>query len=59
MSLQVQAARGVKWQATEIASRQVVSLIVFTTLARLLDPSAFGLVGLVGVYLAFAGMFLR
>ena len=58
MSLRVQAARGLKWQAIEIIGRQVVSLVVFTTIARLLDPSAFGLVGLVGVYLAFVGIFI-
>lgn len=59
MSLQAQAARGLKWQAIEVGGRQVLSLVVFTTLARLLDPSAFGLVGLVGVYLAFVGMFVE
>lgn len=58
MSLQAQAARGLKWQAIEIGGRQVLSLVVFTTLARLLDPAAFGLVGLVGVYIAFVGMFV-
>lgn len=53
-----QAVRGLKWQAIEIAGRQLLSLAVFTTLARLLDPAAFGLVGMVGVYLAFVGMFV-
>jgi len=58
MSLQLQAARGLKWQMIEIAGRQFLGLAVFTTLARLLDPSAFGLMGLVGIYLAFVGMFV-
>jgi PST family polysaccharide transporter len=58
MSLRAQAAKGLKWQAIEIGGRQVLSLVVFTTLARLLNPSDFGLVGLVGVYLAFVGMFV-
>lgn len=53
MTLRAQAARGLKWQAIEISGRQVLSLVVFTTLARLLDPTAFGLVGMVVVYLAF------
>jgi O-antigen/teichoic acid export membrane protein len=57
VNLRAQAARGLKWQAIEIAGRQILGLVVFTTLARLLDPSAFGLVGLVAVYLAFVGMF--
>jgi O-antigen/teichoic acid export membrane protein len=58
MTLKLQAARGLKWQTTEIISRQLLSLVVFTTLARLLQPSAFGLIGLVGVYLAFVGIFI-
>jgi PST family polysaccharide transporter len=56
MSLLAKSARGLKWQAIEIAGRQLLSLFVFTTLARLLDPSAFGLLGLVGVYLGFAAL---
>ena len=32
--------------------------MVFTTLARLLDPASFGLVAMVGVYLAFVAMFV-
>ncbi len=58
LSLKQQAVRGLKWQAIEIAGRQVLLLGVFTTLARLLDPSAFGLVAMVGVYLAFVAMFV-
>jgi PST family polysaccharide transporter len=42
----------------EIGGRQVISLSVFTILARLLDPSAFGLLGIVWVYHAFVGMFV-
>lgn len=58
MSLLIQASRGLKWQAIELFGRQVLSLAVFTSLARLLDPSAFGLIGLVGVYLAFVTAFV-
>jgi O-antigen/teichoic acid export membrane protein len=58
MSLRNQAARGLKWQAIEIGGRQAFSLVVFTILARLLDPSAFGLAGGVGVYLAFVALFV-
>ncbi len=49
-------ARGLKWQAINAAGRQVLSLVVFTMLARLLEPGAFGLIGLVGVYLAFVSI---
>jgi len=55
MNLKVQAARGLKWQITEIVGRQVISLLVFSLLARMLEPSMFGLVGLVTVYSAFTG----
>ena len=57
MTLKAQVARGLKWQAIDIIGRQLLSLIVFTTLARLLEPSAFGKVALVGVYMAFVAMF--
>jgi len=57
MSIKKQVAHGMKWQAINIVGRQLLSLVVFTTLARLLDPSAFGMVGLVGVYLALVAMF--
>ena len=57
MTLKTQVAHGLKWQAIEIIVRQVLSLIVFTALARLLEPSAFGKVALVGVYMAFIAMF--
>jgi polysaccharide transporter, PST family len=57
MTLRAKVARGLKWQAIDIIGRQLVSLIVFTTLARLLEPSAFGKVALVGVYMAFVAMF--
>lgn len=58
MSLRTKAATGLKWQAIEIIGRQSVSFVVFAAIARLLDPSAFGLVGLVAVYLTFVGIFV-
>jgi O-antigen/teichoic acid export membrane protein len=57
MTLKAQVARGLKWQAIDIIGRQLLSLVVFTALARLLEPSAFGKVALVGVYMAFVAMF--
>ena len=57
MTLKAQVARGLKWQAIDIIGRQLLSLIVFTALARLLEPSAFGKVALVGVYMAFVAVF--
>ncbi len=58
MSLKAQVAHGLKWQAISIVGRQLLSLCVFTTLARLLEPSAFGLVALVGVYFGLVMMFV-
>jgi PST family polysaccharide transporter len=57
VTLKTQVAQGLKWQAINIVGRQLISLVVFTTLARLLEPSSFGLVGLIGVYLGFIAMF--
>ncbi len=57
MTLKTQVSRGLKWQAISIIGRQLLSFLVFTTLTRLLEPSAFGLVGLVMVYLGFVSMF--
>ena len=37
---------------------QVVTFLVFTLLARLLDPKAFGLIALAGVFIAFVQVFL-
>lgn len=57
MTLKTKVARGLKWQAVLLVGRQLISLVVFTILARVLETSAFGLFALVGVYLAFVGMF--
>ena len=58
MSIKDKAARGVKWQALDIVGRQFITFVVFTTLSNMLDPSDFGLAGLVSVYLMFATMFV-
>ena len=55
-TLKQKTVRGLKWQAVEIAGRQLLSLFVFTTLARLLDPVAFGQVAMVGIFLALASL---
>jgi polysaccharide transporter, PST family len=56
MALKTEIARGLKWQAISIVGAQLLALVVFTTLVRLLEPSAFGLVGLIGASLGFIGM---
>lgn len=58
MTFKTQVTHGLKWQAIRIAGKQLLSLVVFTTLARLLEPSDFGLVALVGVYLGIIALFV-
>lgn len=46
MTLRRRAAYGVLWSAVEFSGRQVIALATFVVLARLLDPSDFGLLAL-------------
>ena len=57
-SLKQQAVTGVKWSAVDTVSRQVVSFVVTLVLARLLEPSDFGLVGMVSVFIGVSGVFV-
>lgn len=58
MSLKQKAFKGVFWSAIQNWGAQAITLIVFTILARLLEPKAFGLVALAGVFTAFVEIFL-
>lgn len=58
MSLKTKAIKGVFWSAFEKWGSRLISAVVFFLLARLLGPKTFGLVALVGVYLAFTNIFL-
>jgi O-antigen/teichoic acid export membrane protein len=55
MSLKARVAGGLKWQAVMVIGRQLLSLVIFTILTRLLGPEEFGLMGLTFVYLTIAG----
>lgn len=57
MTLGQKVARGLKWQLINVLSRQVLSFVVFSLLARTLEPSAFGVMGLAAAYVAFVGLF--
>lgn len=57
-NLRQKAVKGVVWSALESWGRQVISLIVFFVLARLLGPESYGLVALASVFLAFVQLFL-
>lgn len=50
--------RGLVWSAAQSWGGQVVTLIVFAMLARLLDPSAFGLIAMANVFVAFTKVFV-
>lgn len=52
------ALRGVAWAGTANWGCQLVSFFVYTGLARLLNPRAFGIVALAGVYIAFIQIFV-
>lgn len=58
MNLRQQALKGVVWSAIQNWGTQVISFAIFFVLARLLDPKAFGLVALAGVFYSFMELFL-
>lgn len=58
MSLKTKAIKGIFWSAAGSWGSRLISASVFFLLARLLGPKPFGLVALVGVYLAFTNIFL-
>ena len=58
MSLKQKAVKGVVWSVIQKLGGQTISFIVFFLLARLLDPTDFGLVAMASVYLAFLQVFV-
>lgn len=53
MTVRQKAAQGVFWSAAGSWGYQLASLAIFSILSRLLSPSAFGLVALASVFVAF------
>lgn len=51
-------ANGLKWSAIERLATQIIQLIVMLYLARLLGPEAFGLVGMLAVFIAIGQTFV-
>lgn len=51
--LRHQAARGVAWSAVDAVGSRLISAVVFIALARILPPTAFGLVALSLTFIAF------
>jgi PST family polysaccharide transporter len=57
-ALQQRVARGLTWTLLDTWGTQLLGLLVFVILARLLDQVAFGLVALAAVFVAFAQLFV-
>lgn len=58
MSLKEKAIKGAFWTTVQQWSNKFLSLVTFTILARLLEPSNFGLIALAGSFLVFVNLFL-
>lgn len=58
MSLRQQAAKGVIWVAIERFGQQLIQIVVFIILARLLTPEDFGLVAMIMIFFAISQSFV-
>ena len=57
-SLQRRVARGLTWTLIDTWGSQLIGLVIFAILARLLTPVDFGLVALAAVFVSFAALFV-
>ena len=57
-NLKSETISGVKWTAIEKFSTQIVNFLLGLLLARLLSPSDFGTIGMVGIFMAISGTFI-
>lgn len=58
VTLKTRVVRGVFWTSVETSGRQILALVVYAALARLVAPEWFGLVALGIVYVSFAEIFV-
>ncbi len=56
--LRERAVQGVKWSTLQILGARLMTLLVFVVLARILEPTAFGLVTLAAVFVALMQVFI-
>lgn len=56
--LATKAKKGLKWSALERFLTQGIQLVITLYLARILGPTAFGLVGMLAVFIAIANVFV-
>jgi Membrane protein involved in the export of O-antigen and teichoic acid len=58
-SLKSQTIKGILWSGVEIFGQQLVGFTVGVLVARRLSPSDYGLVGMLAIFSAIAGMFIN
>jgi len=58
-SLKRKAVNGVFWRLGELGMNQVISLVISMFLARMIMPDQFGLVAMLAVFTAVAGVFIN
>ncbi|HHC6523973.1 TPA: lipopolysaccharide biosynthesis protein [Vibrio parahaemolyticus] len=58
VNLTTQTQKGLKWSAIERILTQGIQLAITLLLARILGPTAFGLVGMLAVFIAIANVFV-
>ncbi|WP_340103291.1 lipopolysaccharide biosynthesis protein [Rhodohalobacter sp. 8-1] len=58
MSLKVEASIGVLWVAVERFGQQILQVVIFIILARLLTPEDFGLIAMLMIFFAIAQSFI-
>ena len=59
MSLKKQALTGVFWSSLQLFGTQGIGLIVSVILARLLLPSEFGLIAMLGIFMGLAATLIN
>lgn len=58
MSIREKATFGIIWNGTERVLQQILRFIIYVLLARMLEPSYFGLIGMLSIFIAVAQTFV-
>ncbi len=58
MSLKQETITGITWSLIDNGYTQIVTFVVGIILARLLEPSEFGLIGMITIFIAIAQSFV-
>lgn len=57
-NLKQKTTSGLKWSAIERLATQAIQLVVMLVLARMLGPQAFGLIGMLAIFIAVSQVFV-